>query len=150
VKSLLGALLLVLALPIFAQTQKPKEKPPAKPKRECDPTHTTSWGAGSLPEMCSSEGKWIVDGKLVADLTAQDKKKGELIFAARSRVLTVEEFKELKNAGPGIFVSSFGGLYREEDNEKKYNALLLQQFEIQQIAREHQPSDTCKQNVSAQ
>lgn len=61
-----------------------------------------------------------------------EKHRSDLIWAARSRILNEKEMAELRNTGPSI-LAPLNVSYREEDIERAYNDLLLQQFRFREI-----------------
>lgn len=63
--------------------------------------------------------------------------KEELLWSARSRVLSLDEMTSLKKMGPNVFLRFRGGssgIYKETDMENRFHQLLLHQFELRLAA----------------
>lgn len=140
---------------ILSQMQSPsKAKTGATIKRECDPVNDNAgnhpdgvWSSGvsmnGIPYKCTAEGKWVVDEEADAAnreyIAKAEMDRKNLVWAARSRILTIEEMKELEKRGPWIMQRSCYGTCSVDlvQNEKLYNELLLQQFRLQIASKDH-------------
>lgn len=87
------------------------------------------------PAKCS-KGKWITDEQRLREQQESRKPMDELLVAASSRLLSVEETKSLLNYGPYIFTHT-GESYRQSDIERKFdNLLFLQKRFMLEAAKE--------------
>lgn len=94
-----------------------------------------------VPYKQDEAGEWIVDkesqSRLLEYSAAENKRKDDLYFALRSRVLSSEEMAEVQRLGTQLLVRMNGGMsqsYREDELEKRLNEALLQQLRLQAVA----------------
>lgn len=130
-----------LAMLACGQTKKP---PPAaaKPKpiaRECDPAAVVFIDNGSgvsAPFKCSAEGKYVFDKAAYARQKADDyRHRHDLYWALRTRLLSVDEMKEVEQLGIALIIEEMQP-YRESEKQAELNAALLQQFKIRLMVEE--------------
>lgn len=91
---------------------------------------------------CAS-GKLELDGELTAEYqkgleraAKEEKHRANLVQRAKTEVLSDAEWKELKEAGAQILVpvsSGFSVSYYQEQIDRQYNELILQQYRIREI-----------------
>lgn len=87
------------------------------------------------PAICAN-GKWITDEEEVKKEREYRKPLDELVAAASSRLLTVEETKRLLQYGPMIFTRE-NTTFREADINRQFdNLLFLQNRFMLEAARE--------------
>lgn len=87
------------------------------------------------PSKCS-KGKWVTDDEAVKEEQSRRKPIDDLIAAAGSRLLSVEETKKLLDYGPTIFAYE-GQPYYPADIERKFdNLLFLQKRFMLEAAKE--------------
>lgn len=93
-------------------------------------------------------GDWVPDEEArQAQLereASEQKRKDELVFACRSRVLTDAEMTEIERQGIDILLRMRGGMsqnYKHEELERRLDELLLQQFKLRRAAEITQRPD---------
>lgn len=108
---------------------------------ECKPeppgVNVTATSVNGIPYVCK-DGKWIVHEGAMKEAEEESSRRRELVWAARSRLLTSTEMHTLKGLGNRVF-SPAVGMWTISENEAhsldaRLNALLLQQFEMRLIA----------------
>ncbi len=104
------------------------------------------WMGGSCcngtPYRPSRNG-WVVDGEAQRfqreHEAAEHKEKAELVWALRSRIATEQEMQRAEQLGTNLFISMRGGMsnsYRQEDVDRQFNELMLQQFRLRRVAEQ--------------
>ena len=87
---------------------------------------------------CSSEGKVVIDHEISDSITKnyQDdiEKKRKLYWALRTRVLTDQEMAEVERLDLMLIIP-YDMPFKESEKRAEFNAALLQQFRIRDIAR---------------
>lgn len=100
----------------------------------------TNYGIG-----CMTCGKVYVDGKPACDCRERalqsinqiDRERGDLYWALRTRVLTDHEMRRVQDLGYHICIGTHES-YRAESKIAEFNAALLQQYQIRDIANRSQ------------
>lgn len=95
------------------------------------------------------DGDWVPDEAArrnqIAMEAAEQKRKDELVFACRSRVLTNAEMGEIEKMGIDILIRMNGGIsqnYKPKELEQRLDELLLQQFKLRRAAEITEASTT--------
>lgn len=78
------------------------------------------------PAVCQA-GKWITNTEEATRVAKENQWKSDLIWAARSRILTSTEMQLLRDQGDNLFIEP-GQTYRQGDIDREFNSLLEQQF----------------------
>jgi hypothetical protein len=118
------------------QQKSTPKKVPATAKKECDPKNSGRYGDGYGFYKCSAEGKWVIDKEEMEFWAKYEGRKHELVWALRSRVLTVKEMEEVQQYGTSLLTHNMQS-YFQADVEKSFDELLAQQFRLQVIAKSH-------------
>jgi hypothetical protein len=115
---------------------------PERKCREGEPGGIT-WPGGTYKGKDYSQFCWICrNGKMVVDEEASrratevtashEKARTDLLWAARTRILSEEEMTILRELGSNVFVSP-GVPFHQEGVDRQFNDLLLQQFRMREI-----------------
>jgi hypothetical protein len=131
------------AMHVSAQTRNYKVQVEKAPEK-CNPAVTPIMWVNSDTFKCTEDGKWILD-KEAMDRESErqinrEKRRKELYFALRSRILSDEEMGEVAKWGIELVRAEswgFGGhrIYMASDETEKHkelNEALLQQFKLRQ------------------
>lgn len=87
------------------------------------------------------DGQWEVDHEASARQREREQKENQskdgLVWALRTRPLSVEEMERVRKLGTDLFLRFRGGMsggYSTEELEKRFNDILLHQMQIQELA----------------
>jgi hypothetical protein len=152
-------LIVVILLASVAVCQVPKKKQGAKkaPPRAsgiaiasteigaCNPSEDIGGGGSGIffgsgwvtsYYKCSKDGKWVIDEEAMEVAAKQEQSRRDLYWALRTRVLTIEEMKQVEGLGIYLVVAT-NGSYNPVEKEAELNAALLQQFKLRLAEEEH-------------
>lgn len=140
---------LIIQNTVKTEAVSPTSKKQKAEEPECSVDSGGMGGTNGFTQMVFKcvDGKYVIDEQATKEaneyMAKYEGRKDELIWAARTRVLTAKEMEEVQGYGTTLFVHPMQSYY-QADVEKSFDELLAQQFRLRVIANSHLKSEDVK------